>query len=90
MGFFGGSVSYVGRREGEFTASAARQALPAFARTDLQAGFEYAAWTVNLFVNNLADKRGILAGGLGGFPPFAFSYIQPRTVGLSVVRTFGR
>lgn len=88
MGFLGGSVSYVGRREGEFTASAARQVLPAFARTDLQAGVEYATWTVNLFVNNLADKRGVLAGGLGSFPPFAFSYIQPRTVGLSVVRKF--
>lgn len=86
--FFGGSVSYVGRREGEFTASAARQELPAFARTDLQTGIEYAAWTVNLFVNNLADKRGVLAGGLGSFPPFAFSYIQPRTVGVSMVRKF--
>lgn len=87
-GFWGGSVSYVGSREGEFTSSAERQTLPAFARTDLQAGAKYAAWTCNLFINNLADKRGVLAGGLGGYPPFAFSYIQPRTAGLSVVRTF--
>jgi iron complex outermembrane recepter protein len=88
MGFLGGSLSYVGRREGEFAASAVRQDLPAYARTDLQAGLEYAAWTFNLFVNNVADKRGILAGGLGSYPPFAFSYIQPRTVGLSAVRRF--
>jgi iron complex outermembrane receptor protein len=86
--FWGGSVSYVGSREGEFTSSAIRQGLPAFARTDLQAGAKYAAWTVNFFINNLADKRGVLAGGLGSYPPFAFSYIQPRTAGLSVVRTF--
>jgi iron complex outermembrane receptor protein len=87
-GFWGGSVSYVGSREGEFTSSAVRQELPAFARSDLQAGAKYVAWTVNLFINNLADKRGVLAGGLGSYPPFAYSYIQPRTVGLSVVRTF--
>ncbi len=86
--FWGGSVSYVGSREAEFTSSAVRQQLPAFARTDLQAGARYAAWTFNLFINNLADKRGVLAGGLGSYPPFAFSYIQPRTAGLSVVRTF--
>ena len=87
-GFFGGSVSYVGSREGEFTASAARQGLPAFARSDLQAGAKYADWTVNFFINNLADKRGVLAGGLGSYPPFAFQYIQPRVAGFSVVRTF--
>lgn len=87
-GFIGGSLSYVGGREGEFTSNATRQALPAFARTDLQAGAKYGAWTVNFFVNNLADKRGVLAGGLGSYPPFAFQFIQPRVVGLSVVRTF--
>lgn len=87
-GFFGGSVSYAGNRVGEFTSSAGRQNLPAFARTDIQAGAKYAAWTCNFFVNNLADKRGVLTGGLGSYPPFAFSYIQPRTAGFSVVRTF--
>jgi outer membrane receptor protein involved in Fe transport len=87
-GFVGGSVSYVGDREGEFTSSATRQDLPSFTRTDLQAGVKYASWTANLFVNNVADRRGLLAGGLGSYPPFAFSYIQPRIAGLSVVKTF--
>jgi iron complex outermembrane recepter protein len=87
-GFVGGSVSYVGDREGEFTSTAVRQDLPGYARTDLQMGAKYGFWTVNLFVNNLADKRGLLTGGLGSYPPFAFSYIQPRLVGLSVVKTF--
>ena len=64
-GFAGGTLSYVGSREGEFTSSAARQDLPAFARTDLQAGVKYADWTLNFFINNLTDKRGVLAGGLG-------------------------
>ncbi len=87
-GFVGGSVSYVGDREGEFTSSATRQDLPSFARTDLQSGVKYASWTVNLFVNNVADRRGLLTGGLGSYPPFAFSYIQPRIAGISVVKTF--
>jgi hypothetical protein len=78
----------VGAREGEFTSSAEREDLPAFARTDLQAGAKYGAWTVNFFINNFADRRGVLAGGLGSYPPFAYSYIQPRTAGLSIVRTF--
>jgi len=87
-GYFGGSVSYAGEREGEFTSSSARQELPAFARTDLQAGAKYDGWTLNFFINNLADRRGVLAGGLGSYPPFAFSFIQPRTAGFSIVRTF--
>jgi outer membrane receptor protein involved in Fe transport len=87
-GFWGGSVSYVGAREGEFTSSADREDLPAFARIDLQVGAKYAAWSVNFFINNLADRRGVLAGGLGSYPPFAYSYIPPRTAGLSIVGTF--
>jgi iron complex outermembrane recepter protein len=87
-GFVGGSLSYVGDREGEFTSTAIRQDLPGFARADLQAGAKYGSWTGNFYVNNLTDRRGLLAGGLGSYPPFAFVYIQPRTVGLSVSRTF--
>jgi outer membrane receptor protein involved in Fe transport len=87
-GFVGGTLSYVGQRVGEFTGSAVRQELPAYARTDLRAGVKYDPWTVNAYVNNAADKRGVIYGGLGGFAPYAFDYIQPRTVGLSVIRTF--
>lgn len=91
-GFVGGTVSYVGDRESEFaqvfTGSTQRQNLPAYAKADLRAGARYESWTVNLFINNVADRRGLLSGGLGSYPPFAFQYIQPRTVGLSVAKTF--
>jgi outer membrane receptor protein involved in Fe transport len=89
-GFVGGSVSYVGDREDDFgtTLLPQRQDLPGFARIDLRAGTKYESWTANLYVTNLADKRGLLSGGLQDAPPFAFIYIQPRTVGLSIVRTF--
>ncbi len=92
MGYAGGSVSYVGERQGDFpnifAPTAARQILPAFAQTDLRAGASYGKWTANLFVNNVADKRGLLRGGIATVYPYAFNYIRPRTVGLSVERAF--
>ena len=35
-----------------------------------------------------ADRRGILGGGIGSLNPKAFEIIQPRTVGISMSRTF--
>ncbi len=90
--FFGGSVSYVGRREGSFPSVFAsppqRQEFPSYATTDLRAGLSYESWDVNLFANNVTDKRGVLSGGLGHLLPYGFTYIQPRTVGVSLTRTF--
>jgi hypothetical protein len=87
-GFVGASLSYVGDRIGEFFGSPQRQVFPAYAKTDMHAGVRYGFWTGNIFVNNLADKRAALQGGLGTFIPGGFNYIQPRTVGLSLTKTF--
>jgi iron complex outermembrane recepter protein len=87
-GYVGATVSYVGDRVGTFIPSPDRQIYPSYSRTDLHGGVRYEAWTANLFVNNVADQRGLLGGGAGTYPPFAFRYIQPRTVGLSVSRDF--
>jgi outer membrane receptor protein involved in Fe transport len=87
-GFVGSSVSYIGSREGVFTSSPQRQFFPAYAKTDLRGGAKYDSWTATLYVNNVADKRGLISGGLGVYPPFGFYVIQPRTVGLSVTKTF--
>jgi hypothetical protein len=65
-----------------------RQNYGGFARIDLRAGVRYEDWTINTYVNNLADVRGILNGGIGYLYPFAFVEIQPRTIGASVVKTF--
>ncbi|HKS54562.1 MAG TPA: TonB-dependent receptor [Steroidobacteraceae bacterium] len=82
------SASYVGNRTADFTGSADRQDLPAYTQLDLHARAEFGGWATDLFVNNLTDKRGLLGGGIGGFPAYAFNYIQPRTLGLSVTRSF--
>ena len=87
-GFVGGSLSYMGDREGVFVGPPQRQIFPAFAQTDVRAGVRYDSWTVNFFVNNVADKRAIVRGGIGAVNPTAYGYIQPRTAGLSVSKTF--
>jgi hypothetical protein len=86
--FVGGSVSYFSDSQGKFTGTAQRQMFPAYARTDLHAGAKYDSWTGSLFVTNLANRRGVLAGGLGTLLPNGFFYIQPRTIGLSVAKAF--
>jgi iron complex outermembrane recepter protein len=89
-GFVGGAVSYVGGRLGEFTGSPVRQIYPAYTQVNLHIGVRSDTWAANLYVNNLIDRRGVLAGGLGSYPPFGFTYIQPRMVGISIARTFER
>jgi len=90
IGFVGSTVSYVGGREGNFkgTSTEQRGNLAAYAKTDLRAGVRYESWTVNVFANNVTDKRGLIAGGSDAIPPNAFIYIQPRTIGISVVKGF--
>jgi iron complex outermembrane receptor protein len=85
-------VSYVPDRVGEFSSvylvPPERQDLPDYTKIDLRAGVNYDTWKLNLYVNNLADKRGVLDGGLDLIPSNAFLYIQPRTIGMSVSKTF--
>jgi len=90
-GLVGVAVSYVGERVGEFAITPARDIFPAYTRTDLRGGLKRGSWAVNLFANNITDRRGIVSGGIasGGNSPFAYQYIQPRTVGFSIAKTFG-
>ncbi len=92
-GVLSGTLSYTGARLSTFQglshgAPLPRQGFPAYARADLSAGVSYRIWRLNLFVNNLADRRGILQGGQGYNPPYAFTYIQPRTLGLNLIAAF--
>ena len=95
MGFAGATIGYVGDRVGQFEPPnpsgppPTQGYFPGYAKTDLRAGVKYDLWEGTFFVNNLADKRGLLNGGPGNYiPPYAFVYITPRTVGLSVARRF--
>lgn len=89
-GSVGATVSYIGDRVGNFTsAGQERQRYPGYARTDLNAGIEYADWVATLYVNNLTDQRGLLYGGVGTLPnPAAFEIIEPRVIGLNLRKEF--
>jgi len=87
-GFAGVEFSYVGDRLGPFTASGVRQDFPAYTKLDLRTGINSGPWLFNVYINNATDRRGVVGGGIGNIPPQAFLYIQPRTVGMTIVRTF--
>jgi iron complex outermembrane recepter protein len=92
-GFAEAAVSYIGDRKGLFTRSVLgvpqpRQDYPAYAKVDLRTGATYGSWTVNLYANNLTDRRGIIGGGIADINPVSFEYIEPRTIGMSLVRIF--
>jgi iron complex outermembrane recepter protein len=85
----GGSVSYVGKRFGNFAGnlSQERAELPGYAKIDVRAGLRYSSWALHAFINNVADKRGVLNLTYIGTDTF-YTYIVPRTIGLSVSKTF--
>lgn len=92
-GDVGLSVNYVGERLGAFRGLAAgvplpRQEFPSYTKIDFRAGVRMGEWSADLFLNNLTDRRGLLQGGLGQTDPTSFYYIQPRTYGFSVAKSF--
>jgi len=87
-GFVGASIDYIGNREGLFVSTPERAYYAQYARTDVLTGIHFDSWTVNLYGNNMTDRRGVLGGGIGMFPPFAYNIIQPRTIGLNVIKKF--
>jgi outer membrane receptor protein involved in Fe transport len=84
----GGSIAYVGSRHGVFNGSGVQQVLPDYVKVDLRVALRITDWELTVFANNLTDERGVLAGGIGTFNPVAFSYIQPRTIGVSIAKSF--
>lgn len=94
-GFLEADGSYLGDRKGVFLHAAyptppdiPRQNLPGYAKVDLRAALEYESWTASLYVNNVADKRGVLSGGGGEVFPQSYFLIPPRTFGLTLLKTF--
>lgn len=96
-GFVGASVNYTGSRFDQFPATPPpvnlRAELPGFAAADVRAGIRDDHWTVQAYVNNLTNKRGILsASGIGRTAgladPWGIIVIRPRSTGLNVVYSF--
>jgi len=95
-GFVGGSVRYMGDRESGFiTGSPAdfdRPRLPEYTTVDLRTGIEYKTWTLELYVKNVGDVKGLnnlTSLALSGYSnPWAASVIQPRTIGFSLAARY--
>src|SRR5262249_19662087 len=87
-GFVGGAASYVGQRLNDFTETAQRPTLPGYTQVDFHTGVRRDSWAVNVYVNNVADKRGILGLAFVGSSIPSFIYTTPRMVGLTVTKTF--
>ena len=79
---FGATMAIVGKRTGLFTAIADRQTYPSYTQFNLRAGLSKGDLSLNLFANNVTDKRGLQSGGIGTGTPTGFQFIQPRTIGL--------
>jgi len=91
-GFIGSAVSYQGERENDFVSTGQqRYSIPGYTKVDIRAGVKFDSWTVNAYANNVNNSRGILENHVGAnLYPFAEVVITPRTVGLSVTKTFSR
>lgn len=89
-GTVGATLSNVGKRFGNFPQlGESRLVLPSYVTLDLHTGASYESWSVDLFLNNVTDKRALVGGGLspGNDDDFVY-YVQPRTLGLTVSKAF--
>lgn len=87
IGLVGLTLDYIGDRIGTFVATPQRAFYPEYSKVDLRAGAKFELWSIDLYAKNVGDRRALLGGGPGTLPPFAYYYIQPRTFGISIVRT---
>jgi len=98
----GASASYVDRRYSEFPGgpppygpppeNIARFQLPGYTTVNAHLSARSASWFFNLFCNNLTNTRGQLGGNnasnAGNTSGAYLQLIQPRTVGLSITKSF--
>lgn len=97
--YVGGGLAYVGERYAEFsnilvsatanTAYGSRVKLPSYTTVDLRAGIYSNDWRFAAYIKNLGDKRGVVeATTRGGTSSPQAIFLQPRTIGVNVTRSF--
>jgi iron complex outermembrane recepter protein len=88
-GFLGARYEYLGDRKDNFAAPGGSRAdLPAYSQVDLKGGIRSADWTITLYANNVADRRGVVSIPAQFYLYPALNYTKPRSVGLSVAWSF--
>ena len=101
----GASYRYTGARRSTFTNQPASSfvptllgpTLPGYGVLDLRGSYAWDRWSINLFVKNVGNSRGLLSyGGVlvvpdlttGGVTPANVAVTAPRTIGVSVRADF--
>ena len=94
--FVGGSVKLIGDRAGAFDSNyqdtfGDRLQLDGYASADLRAGVQFDRFSINAYVRNVTDSRGLTS--LGSFllrpgTTLSASPIRPRTFGVTVGADF--
>lgn len=94
-GFVGATVAYVGKRYEGFPASlgAPQPSIPDYSYGNVQIGIDTYGYTVTAFAKNVTNERGILKSTqITGSTPtsglWETAFITPRTIGLSVSKSF--
>jgi len=88
VGFIGAQLSYIGDRKGPFVSSPIRQEFPAYTKLDLHVGARFDSWEIRGYLNNASDVRAAVGGGLGTYNIAMRQYITPRTVGVTISKSF--
>ena len=83
-----GDVSYRGEEDSYFASNVFNIPLKSYTLVGLRAGVSTGPWTVMAFVHNLTDDRAQVSAINSTQDPDALLTVQPRTVGLSLTRTF--
>lgn len=94
--FVGGTLSYLGKRPGEFNGldGFVRLNFPGYTTLNAHIGVRSGMWEGRLYVNNLTNTLGFVGGGgdfgnaVGDKSGYFAQISQPRTVGLSLTKDF--
>ncbi|MET0256784.1 MAG: TonB-dependent receptor [Luteibacter sp.] len=92
-GSAGATYNYVGSRKTDFLpVPGPRLTAPSYHGVDVHAGAYFGPWTLQAYVKNLTNERGITSLTSETIDPqgspFAASYVPPRTVGVNVTYDF--
>ncbi len=88
FGYIRGDLRYVGSSGNEFSSRATTLQLDSYTIVDLILGYEFDAWTLNLFAKNLFDERVVTNIDPDRVQPPQFTRGRPRTIGVSINKNF--
>jgi len=87
-GTLAGDITYRSAENSYFTSNPYNIPLRPYTLLNVRAGLATGLWSATLFIRNLTDDRAQVSAINSSQDPEALLTVQPRTVGVSVTRTF--